>query len=371
MTTEMQTAVTWSGIFNDANYFGRYFRDLIRHESEPLESASALCMAPYFSLAMHESLQKAKMVDANISAAFEQDTTTVSARSRHSLKLFEDNKRGIEGQISYFRDEIFAAHSDVFLDGARPLALFARGDLSLHGYSGRLVTTSHAAMFHLGFEPRELLTQGFGSHIHAVYEEYGSYFAGLGASLEDQGGETFAAGLNASVLDKSYDVRASDYYRGVFNGPGFPELNAILTTFRAMLNFAEIVVSLSPDRQSIDYTAFKIGYISVYQVLRSVQLLLNDPAYPLTVRSVALADRIVSLESAQEILNPRARRFRNMVVHYNLPHDIDESKVDLDESLFGVVPIYFPLHNSASLMQLMKECVVVAAALFDEWAVGD
>lgn len=111
MKTDMQTAVIWSGIFSDADYFGRYFRDVTRCGDGPLNSALAFCMAPHFSLAMHESARKASKIDANISAAFEEATIIISARSRHSMKLFEDTKRGIEGQISYFRDEVFTAHS--------------------------------------------------------------------------------------------------------------------------------------------------------------------------------------------------------------------------------------------------------------------
>ncbi|MFB7761471.1 hypothetical protein [Streptomyces xiamenensis] len=371
METDMQTAVIWSGIFSDANYFGRYVRDVTRRGDDPLNSVLAFCMAPYFSLAMHESLQKARKLNADISEVFEQDTIAISARSRHSLKLFEDTKRGIEGQISYFRDEVFTAHSAKFLGNTwLPLARFLETDLGLYSYGGRLVTTTHAATFHLGFEPNQLLAEGAGSNIRAVFEEYGSYFAGLNASLDDQGAETFVTALSTSTLNESRDVRASKYYRKVFNGPDTPELNAILTTFRAMLNFSEIVVSSGVDRQHLDYTAFKIGYLSLYQVLRSTRILLDDSSYPLTARSAAIADRIVNLESAQHILNPKSRPFRNMLMHYNLPPKLDIAKVNLDQPFFGTVPIYFPLHNIASFIQLVNQCCATTAAFFDEWAEG-
>ncbi len=368
----MQAAVIWSGIFSDANYFGRYFRDVRHHGDDSLNSVLAFCMAPYFSLVMHESLQKARKVDANITAVFEKDTVAVSARSRHSLKLFEDTKRGIEGQISYFRDEVFTAHSAKFLGKTwLPLARFLESDLGLYSYGGRLVTTTHAATFHLGFEPNELLADEGGSHIRAVFAEYGSYFSGLGASLDDQGADTFITSLSASVLDESRDVRASKYYRKVFNGPDTPELNAILTTFRAMLNFAEIVMTSGVDRRHLDYTAFKIGYLSLYQVLRSVHILLEDPSYRLAARSAAIADRIMNLESVQDILDRKARPFRNMLMHYNLPPNVDMAKVDLSQPFFGVVPLYFPRHDISSFIQLVAQCGAITAALFDEWAEGD
>ncbi|MEV2227989.1 hypothetical protein AB0H69_05295 [Streptomyces phaeochromogenes] len=371
MKMDVQTAVIWSGIFSDANYFGRYSRDVTRLGDDSLSSVLAFCMTPYFSLSMHESLQKARKIDAGISAAFEQNTLAISARSRHSLKLFEDTKRGIEGQISYFRDEVFTAHSATFLGNTwLPLARFLETDLGLYGYGGRLVTTTHAATFHLGFEPNELLADGAGPHIRAVFEEYGSYFAGLGANLDDQGADTFVTALDASTLDESRDVRAEKYYRKVFNGPDTPELNAILTTFRAMLNFAEIVLSSGVARQHLDYTAFKIGYLSLYQVLRSVRILLDDSSYPLTARSAVFADHIVNLESAQRILDPKVKPFRNMLMHYNLPPKLDMGKVDLSQPFFGAVPIYFPLYDVASFIQLVDQCGAITAAIFDEWAEG-
>ncbi|MFI8198874.1 hypothetical protein ACIF6K_20425 [Streptomyces sp. NPDC085942] len=372
METDLQTAVIWSGIFSDANYFGRYLRDIARHDGDPMNPVLAFCMAPYFSLAMHESLQKAKKIDANISASFVENTIDISARSRHSLKLFEDTKRGIEGQVSYFRDEVFTAHSARFLGNTwLPLARFLETDLGLYGYGGRLITTTHAATFHLGFEPNELLAEGAGTHIRAVFEEYGAYFAGLGARLDDQGEDTFVTALSPSALDESRDVRASRYYRKVFNGPDTPEINAILTTFRAMLNFAEIVVSSGLDRQKLDYTAFKIGYLSLYQVLRSVRILLDDPSYRLTNRSTAIANHIVNLESAQDILDPKAKPFRNMLMHYNLPPKVDMTKIDLSQPFFGAIPIYFPRHDTLSLIQLVNQCGAITAGIFDEWAEGN
>lgn len=71
------------------------------------------------------------------------------------------------------------------------------------------MTTTHAATFHLGFEPNKLLAEGAGNHIRAVFDEYGSHFAGLGANFDDQGADTFVTALSASTLNESRDVRAS------------------------------------------------------------------------------------------------------------------------------------------------------------------
>jgi hypothetical protein len=368
METDTHTSVIMSGIVSDANYFGRYIRDINSSDSECLGAVLAFCMAPYFSLAMHETLLKLQKIDPSIMAAFVPDTLAISARSRHSLKLFEDTKRGIEGQISYFRDEVFPAHSARFLGNTRlPLARFLETDLGLYVYEGRLITTTHSATYHLGFEPTKLLAEGAGPYIRSVFEEYGALFGSLRADLEDEGAETFVTSLRASSLNDK-DVRASKYYGKVFNGSGTPEINAMLTTFRAMLNFADLVLSDGVQREHVEYTAFKLAYLSIYQVLHSVRILRDDPDYPLTATSVENATNIVDADSAKKMMSPSSRPFRNMLMHYNLPPRIDVSRVDLSKPFFGVIPEYFTGYDTGDLIELVRECGSTTSGLLDQWA---
>ncbi|MFE0400345.1 hypothetical protein ACFW19_00520 [Streptomyces nigra] len=370
METDARTSAILQGVFSDAEYFGRFARDLDTSENDFLRSVIAFCMVPYFSLAMHESLRKIQNIDPGIAPTHTQGTLDISARSRHSLKLFEDTMRGIEGQLSYFRDEIFTAHSDRFLGNTwLPLARPFETDLGLYSYADRLITTTHTATFHTGFEPSKLLAQDSGPYISQVYEEYGAHFGSLGASLEDQGPDTFFKSLNPSDLGDR-DVRASRYYRKIFNGPDTPEINATLTTFRAMLNFAELVLRSGLRRQHLEYTDFKIGYLSLYQVLRSVHILLNDASYPLTGRSATIARRIISTQAAEMIMRRNAKPFRNTLMHYNLPPSIDISRVDLSQPFFGLIPVYFPQHDVASFIEMVHECGADTAAMFEEWSMG-
>ncbi|BBJ42177.1 hypothetical protein SSPO_048950 [Streptomyces antimycoticus] len=368
METDTHISVIWSGIISDANYFGRYTRDILSSSDELLTSVLAFCMAPYFSLAMHESLQKIQKIDPGITAAFSKDTLDISTRSRHSLKLFEDTKRGIEGQIRYFREEIFPAHSARFLGNTcLPWARSLETDLGLYSYGGRLVTTTHTATYHLGFEPVKLLEKEAGPHIRSVFEEYGAFFGSLGANLEDEGADTFVTSLSASILHDE-DVRSSKYYRQVFNGPETPEINAILTTFRALLNFTNLVLLDGLQRQHVEYTTLKIAYLSLYQVLRSVHILLKDPSYSLTASSAESAASIVGSDSAKEILNPNARPFRNMLMHYNLPPKTDASKVDFSRPFFGMIAEYFPDYEIGDFIELVRQCGYMTAGLLEQWA---
>ncbi|WP_332758091.1 hypothetical protein [Streptomyces sp. MT206] len=369
METDTWDVVIWTGIISDANYFGRFARDMELHGNASLCSAVAFCMAPYLSLSMHESLQKLKQLKPDILAAFKQETLTISARSRHSLKLFEDTKRGIDGQLSYFRNEVFTAHADRFLGNTwLPWARRFETDLGLYSYAGRLITTTHAATFHLGFDPNKLLQQNSGPYIRSIFEEYGTYFGALGASLEDDGEQTFVRSLLTTAMDEPRVVRSKSYYLKVFNGHNTPEINAILTTFQAMLNFAELVVAAGINRQHLDYTEFKIGYLSLYQVLRSVRLLVDDATYPLTIRSERIARHILNSPSAQLLIGDGGRRFRNMMMHYNLPSRRDVDKVDFSRTLFGLIPVYFPALEDVAFVELVRECGAFTAAAFDEWA---
>ncbi|MFF3373294.1 hypothetical protein ACFYXF_10115 [Streptomyces sp. NPDC002680] len=367
METEMRTAAIWQGVISDAEYFGRFARDLQDCTDDFLSSVIAFCMVPYFSLAMHESLQKLEDISPGISSEITSETLAVSARSRHSLKLFEDTQRGINGQISYFRDEIFTAHSEAFLGNTwLPLARPFETDLGLYSYGRRLISTTHAATFHLGFEPRKALAVDSDTYFRETFREYGAFFGSLGADLNDPGPDTFFKSLRYSELSDR-DVRARRYYRRVFNGRETPEINATLTTFQALLNFGNLVLTSAIDRQRVDYTDFKIAYLCLYQVLRSLQILLNDGTYGLTDLSAATASSIVNMEAAQTIMKRGAKPFRNTLMHYNLPPSVAMSRVDLSQPFFGLVPIYFPQHDAASFIEMVHQCGTATSAMLDKW----
>ncbi|MFE9395056.1 hypothetical protein [Streptomyces flavidovirens] len=365
---ETKAAVILHGIASDVEYVGRFTRDLVVCGSGTLSSVVSFCMAPYISLVVHESRRKLQNVDPAVLARLTRDAVAISTRSRHSLKLFEDTKRGIDGQLAYFCNEISAVYADRYLGNTWfPPARRFETDLGLYSYGGRLLTTTHVATFHLGIEPSKLPEDGVGPYLRALFEEYGAYFGSFGARLDALGMETFVAHLSASILDRSRDVRADKYYRQVFNGKGTPELNAVLTTFQAMLNFVDAVIVAGSDVRDLEYTVFKIRYLALYQVLQSVRMLLDDAAYSLTVKSVENARRIVDAHSAKLIMDPDTKHFRNTLMHYNLLPSMEIAKVDLSQPLFGLVPNYFPQYDVATFAEMVDRCVSDTTAAFNEW----
>ncbi|MFF0969545.1 hypothetical protein ACWDQO_17490 [Streptomyces sp. NPDC003703] len=365
----VQDDVVALGIRSDAAYVGRFSRDLGASRASGHGGTIMFCLAPYLSLFVHESYSKLKRIDPALPALLSADAEAIVARSRHSLKLFEDNRRGIEGQLAYFRDEISPAHADRFLNNTwLKAARFLETDLGLYSYDGRIISTTHAATFHLGFDPAALLKEGSGSNLQSVYEEYGRYFSGLGA-VTDSGAKTFVSHLDPMRFDqRENDVRSTKYYGQIFNGKGTPDLNRLLMVFRGLMNFVDSMVGLGADANKVEYTVFKMRFLTLYQVLGSLQMLHDERSGDLTTQSTRLIEKITGTWSASLIMGRSAKPFRNTLMHYNLDSRVDLARVDTAQPLFGLVPIYFPSHDAASFAEAVDSCIEETASVIEEWA---
>ena len=367
MTTTIADDVIMAGVKADAIYVGRVIRNITAPNAAPFAGILPFCLVPYLSLFVYESRAKLIANDPAMQTALSQDADAICARSRHSLKLFEDTQRGIEGQLDYFRDEILVAHSERFLNNTWfPPARVLETDLGIYSYAGRPIATTHAATFHMGIEPRALL-EADAPYIQGLFAQYGSYFGKLGARL-DAGADTFVVHLDSAQLDAKNDKRASKYYGRVFNGPTTPAINGLLVGFQAMMNFADSIISVGANIHDLEYTVFKIRYLTVYEVLMSLQLLRNDPAYPMSSASMDSIRTIVDTPEAQLITTRPTKAFRNTLMHYNLNHHVDLSRVDLGQPLFGLVPVYFPTHDLHTFSELVDRCIRETAAGLNTWA---
>jgi hypothetical protein len=356
------------GIANDVAYVGRFASDLTAPEHASFMGVISLCMAPYLSLFVHESYHKLRAGDPALASLLSNDVGAIVARSRHSLKLFEDTHRGIAGQLTYFRDELLPAHSRRFLGNTwLPLARPLEKDLGLFSYAGRLIATTHGTNFHMGIEPYALLAQT-GEETRAIYEAYGRYFGHLGGRLDTEG-KTFVSYLDPRRFNRRpEDVRASKYYGRVFDGAGNPDLNALLTVFWGMMNFVGSVITAGMDADALEYTVFKIRFLTLYQVLDSLQVLCDEQRQSVTSRSVTCIEQIIGMPDAQIIMVPAAKPFRNTLMHYNLDSRVDQSRVDVSQPLFGLVPIYFPTYDVETFSRLVDRCIAATAEAMDAWA---
>jgi len=350
---------------SDAAYAGHLFTD-IQTIAGRGASILPLCLSPYLSLYVYESLAKLNAIDPATSVLLSSGVQQIVARSRHSLKLFEDTKRGVDGQLTYFRDVLMPAHRGRFLGNVRfKMFRFLETDLGLYRYNGRLISTTHAANFHMGQDPQAILTMS-GAEIQRIYQEYGHFAATLGGRLGIPG-QTFVSHLDARKFNSHVeDVRSERYYPKVFDGPANPDLSALLTLFQAMLNFAHI--ASTGGSGATDYSAFKIRFLTLYQVLGSLRILRDDQLRTLTSRSIQFINKLVGSPEAQLILAPAAKPFRNTLMHYNLNPKVDKSQVNIRAPLFGLIPLYFPAHDAGSFAVAIDECLAETATIMDEWA---
>ena len=364
----VQEAVVQQGISSDAAYAGYIARDLSDKRFASFAAAVSLCLVPYLSLFAHESYRKLKTTNPALASTLSGSVEAIVARSRHSLKLFEDTNRGIDGQLAYFRDEILPAHAGHFLGNTWfPPARRWERDLGLFTYDTKLITTTHGAAFHMGVDPKDLLVKA-GPEIRMIYAEYGRYFAGLGARL-DGTEATFISRLDPQHFNRRpIDVHANKYYRDVFDGPSNSDLNAMLTVFQGMLNFANSVIREDQTIGTAKYTIFKIRFLTLYQILRSLRVLHDQKLRELTSRSVSYVQGIIGTAAARLITNRAAKPFRNTLIHYNLDSRIDTAEVDVSGPLFGLVPIYYPSHDATTFMAAVDLCICETAAALNQWA---
>jgi hypothetical protein len=204
----------------------------------------------------------------------------------------------------------------------------------------------------------------------AYGEQWGRYFGLLGAQLSAGGGATFLSRLEPGKLGMlGNDVGATEYYERVFEGAGNADLNALLTVFRCMANFASNAVPLAAADGGIDYTEFKIRFITGYQVLSSLRLLRGDAQRALSLRAHTFLARSLDTAEAQLFLDPAAKPFRNTVMHYGLDTRVPASVVNLADPLFGLAPYYFPsCSDAADLAKALDRVLLDVAAALDEWA---
>lgn len=358
--------VVSAGVAQDANYLGRLFGALMDPRHEDLSGIASFCMMPFISLVIHEARAKINMITPSPPLDFSAEAAEVCARSRNSLKLFEDNQRWVAGQLDFYRSEIIGTHSEYFLGNTwLRLARFLEVDLSLFTYNGIIVTTSHSAAFHIGIDPKLFLQEDGGVYIRSITEQMGRCLLALGASIDADGPKTFASHATGRALDDS-EVRADRYYRRVFNGHETPVLNGLLTNIQAKVNFVTSLLVTGANVLDLEYTVFKIRFVTLYHVLASLARLAADPDQNLSDSSRSILEKIIGSPEAVAITDRATKGFRNTLVHYD-PRSGAQS-LDVSEPLFGLVPAYFPDHDYRSLSALVDRCAHATAQGLNDWA---
>jgi len=322
------------------------------------------CMFPFLSLFVHESEAKLTPRVPQLSGLMSASAKDVVARSRHSLKLFDDTARGIAGQVAYFRDQIESAHRTRFL---RPIPWPWAKDLGIYIYDGLPVSTTHVVTFVIGLQPRRIVARSAANEVRSIAEEYGRYFAVLGVTLDLQA-RSFLSSMDASRL-RHEDHRSSRYYRTLFNGTGTPDINALLNVFRVMATFASRLLSLDTSVESWQ-TIFKIRFLTLYHVLSSLSRLRGTRSNYLTPKSMAYLHSILDTSDARHLMSPAIRPFRNTLMHYGLDNRVPSSSLSLTTPLYGLVPICLPGESHTTLDAKLTRQLDLTTESLNQWAVS-
>jgi hypothetical protein len=88
-TVTLETVVIQDGIAKDIAHFARLLSDVHHISGETLASTVSMCLSPYISLFVHESVAKLKTTDPALSASLSSGVKQIVARSRHSLRPLE------------------------------------------------------------------------------------------------------------------------------------------------------------------------------------------------------------------------------------------------------------------------------------------
>ena len=353
-----------SAIRNDAAFVGDYFSSLRRSEFKDFGSIVNLCMANYLSLFVYEGFARLSEMRSPLALSLSPAAKSVVTRSRHSLKFFEDTKRGLTGQLAYFDAEIISAHKEEFFGNT--WLRFARrweADLGLFRYSGKVIGTTHSATFALGVDPQTMFQEGFGPALRDIWAEFGQYFGALGAAMNSTHESFFD-----SVDPKRFggiddDVRSQKFYSRGFTGDRYPGLNALLTVFMSCMNFIDLILP-----ESSNYSLFKIRYLTTYQVLRSLEILKNDSSFTLDSKSKFVISSILDNQCAQLITTPLAKPFRNTLMHYGPDTRLDVARLDENNLIESLIPLCFDGVLLNELQTVLEAILEHTSTMLNFWS---
>ncbi|GAA1318720.1 hypothetical protein ACFSWE_07000 [Leucobacter albus] len=358
-------------IHEDALFIGDYLSSLQRPEAQGFMPFLSFCMGSYMALFVYEGQRQIKKIDPDLGVEISDAAQQVLTRSRHSLKLFDDSKLGLEGLQSLFWDEIVPSHEDYFVGLLRfswlkPLAK----DVGVYRYNGRVISTTHAASFSLGLEASAIVEANLGERILSISTEYGRYFGALGAAL-DMSAVSFPDYLDGALFSqREEDYQAKKYYRTIFNGTETPELNATLLLLLGHLNFINEIVSTEPDSARLRYSTFKIRFLGIYQIVRSLVILRDQQHERLTAESLQAIDLIAQHPGARALMADDMRPLRNTLMHYSVDSRLDPTQLNTDNLLGTLLAAALGEERVEDFFGDFDALISETAALMNSWLQG-
>jgi len=354
-------AATRDAIERDAQFVGRYISAALNGGSAaPIVS---LVLNNYFALFIAESQQWLRLFRLGMPNPLSEDVRQIIKQSRNSLKLFEDSNRRIRGQLTYFKDGILSEHRSYFYDRFGDAVPPEATDLGIFRYSGSIICTTHSASFGLGVPAKKLLEEE--GLVRGLAKDYGRYLSLWGTRITEA--PSFLGCLDDALVGKDEDVRSCEFYARTFNEAGPEELNGFLSVLQSAMNFTSEILSLESNVESF-YTVFKIRFLTLYHVIRSIRPLIGNRALTISSLSQSYILRIISNPMAKLIISDAdVTGLRQSLVHYR-PEARFVARLDTAAPLYGLLRAAFPGRTAMEAVGEVYQCAADTAALINDWA---
>lgn len=361
--TAARVVIEGAHIVSDMMFLRRLFQGIIDHVEHA--SLASLCVMNYVCLLTFESARHIKKLPPGILSSAKAPSTPAIAQSRHTVKLFDDNERGLAGVTGILEDEVIPGHAKEFLGNTwLVFARFLETDLGLFSYADRLIATTHSITYNLGMPIRETRISDLGPAIRDVATECSRFVDSI---TQDRPwyGPSFLDRIDLQAI-RSKDVRASRHYRLLFDSSIPLGLRASLESFQASLNFLNTMLSADPEPASQD-TICKLKYVTLRHTYSSLEQIFGEFESKLSVPSRIILKEALTVPDEASALKTSDNRLRNVLVHYGLGRT-PLGQLDTRLPLFGLVETLIPGHTFDSFASVVDREVGRVSDVMNKWA---
>jgi hypothetical protein len=345
----------------------------------PTKQSAAILLpslVPYFSLFAVESCNYLQRSYPAFTDTLSEEMYPIISSSRMRVKFFDDTKKEVEGTLEIL-DWIKGLHQEWHIRRHKgllaPIKRLLQDDLGLYFYNGHMVGSTHTAIMNIGYSKADLpnrsdaMSDRLGHLSLSLGAALSSYIAGVISFLETKTQDRVADYYNYRITDRELkykDEKSERLLKHIFNGAGTGPINLVLLLFLTHVNFLLYIFDKLIIEQQ--YTMFKLKYIVLYHLGSSLEKLraYNQSSHVLTERSNNYLDSIIS--DAQFIDLTSQRRFRNTLVHYGIPPDLD-NHLSLDTTLFGLTEYFFAGRSYETICASVQSQIERVSTLLEEW----
>jgi hypothetical protein len=133
------------------------------------------------------------------------------------------------------------------------------------------------------------------------------------------------------------------------------------------LNFVADIVASSGSADSRNYTTFKIRFLAIYQVLRSLRILRDEQAGTLSPRSLTAIDALLQHPAAVNILRDEVRPLRNTLMHYSIDSRLNLSMINTNDFMRSLTAATLGDDRVHEFLAHVDELVPEAAWVMNDW----